>query len=176
MKSITLEELNNKKEQLKTLDERLKKISPIIEDLKNEEKVKKYIELDKEFNSLCYKLGELIKEIKYEEMYLCDHYFVTVAKDRYFDGHRTNTDYIYQCIHCGLTNKYLENSYSYDHIMNKVIRNGGVRSYKSHGYCDVKNIKEIKSIYDKFKSEYPEATDDDIEKHISLVKKMKGGF
>ena len=50
-----------------------------------------------------------------------------------------------------------------------------MHNFKSHGYCDEDKIKELKKIYDKFKSEYPTATDNDIENHISLVKKMRGG-
>ena len=119
-------------------------------------------------------LEKLNEDINYLEMQSCNHYFVIISKGTYFDGHTTQTDYINKCIHCGLTDKYLDGIFPNNCLMNKVIREGGMNNFKSHGYCVEDEIKEVKKIYDRFKNEYKDATDEDIENYIALVRKMKG--
>lgn len=175
MEKITLEKLNQMKEKLEEYKKEASVLNSEIEKAKEESIVLKYIENVNRYNKLSFDIKHLSQEINYYEMHNCNHYFVTISKDSYFDGHRTQVDYIYKCIHCGLTNKYLDDAFLSDCLMNRVINEGILDGFKSHGYHDEEEIKELKSIYDKFKSEYPSATDEDIEKHIALVKKMKGG-
>ena len=174
-----MEKSTQKLNEMKTKLEQYKKevdiLTSEIEKAKEESIVLKYIENVNRYNHLSFGIKNLIEEINYYEMHLCNHYFLTIGKESYFDGHRTQTDYIYKCIHCGLTNKYLDNLFDSDCFMNRVIKEGIPGGFKSHGYYGEEETKEVKSIYDKFKSEYPSATDEDIENHIALVKKMKGG-
>ena len=60
MEPITFEELTKKKEELKVLDESLKTLKPIIDELKEDEKVKSYITFNDVFEKTCNILGNLI--------------------------------------------------------------------------------------------------------------------
>ena len=179
MKVITKEELTKKKEELKVLDENLNTLQHKIDELKDDEKVKEYITLDNEFEKTCNALGKLIEEIKYQDMYHCEHYFVLNEERREWDGHRTEIIPIVTCIHCGLTNKYYEfymnRNFPQYNIVNEVYHNTNCRYEQIHGFYKYSEINDVKKIYDKFKEEYPDATDEDIENHIKLVKKMRGG-
>lgn len=179
MKPITLEELNKKKEELRLLNEKLKTLATIINELKEDEKVKKYIEVDKEFNSVSYALRNLTEEIKYQEMVQCRHYFVITGYNDEFDGHKMDRTIIKTCIHCGLTNRYMDfyNDHNFPNYnkINEVFINAEAYNYEVHDFYDYDEIDNVKKEYDKFKAEYPDATDDIIEEHIKLVKKMKGG-
>ena len=46
---------------------------------------------------------------------------------------------------------------------------------QTYGWASEKELPLLKEIVDKFIDEYPNASNQDIEKHIKLVKKMKGG-
>lgn len=179
MKPITLEELNKKKEKLKLINEKLNTLQPIIKELKDDENVKKYIELSEEFQEACDILVKLIDDVKYQSMYHCNHYFVINRQGSYFDGHRYEKTEVRTCIHCGLTDDYMEHygddNFSRYNIMNEVFINSSAASAPTHGFYDYLEIDSVKKEYDKFKSEYPDATDDVIDEHIKLVKKMKGG-
>ena len=170
-----MENLNEMKLKLESILKENDEKEKLVSQLKCEKIVESYLNESTKLGQLRSCERNLKEQIKRKEMMECNHYFVTIKKDSYFDGHRTQTDYIYKCIHCGLTNKYLDDVFLNDCLMNEVIKEVGMHNFKSHGYCDEDKIKELKNIYDKFKSEYPTATDNDIETHISLVKKMRGG-
>ena len=172
MEKISLEKLNEMKKKLEESKNEVTVLKSEIEKMKQESIVLKYIENVDRYNKLNFSIKNLNEEINYYEMHNCNHYFVIISNGSYFDGHRTQTDY--KCIHCGLTDKYLDDNFLSNCLMNRVIREGGMNNFKSHGYCDEDEIKEVKKIYDKFKSEYQDASDDDIEKHIALIRNMKG--
>lgn len=177
MKPITLEELNKKKEELKLLNEKLKTLEPIITELKEDKKVKKYINLSEEFQIARNILVELIEEIKYQSMYHCQHYFVINHQGSYYDGHRYEKSEVKTCIHCGLTNRYMD-YYRDDNFreyskMNEVFINSGATYATTHGFYDFNEMKEVEEQYKRFKDANPTATDKQIEKHLSLVKEIK---
>lgn len=177
MKPITLEELNKKKEELRLLNEKLKTLEPIITELKEDERVKKYIELIKEFDAACNVFSTLSEEIKFQSMYHCQHYFVINSQGSYYDGHRYEKSEVKTCIHCGLTNRYMDycgNDYfPYYNKMNEVFINSGAAYALTHGFYDFDEIKEAEEQYKRFKDANPTATDKQIEKHLSLVKEIK---
>lgn len=180
MKAITLEELNKKREELIKHQELTESLKPVIEELKQDDKVKRYIDADMEYRKSKNIMDRLMNELKYQEMFYCEHYFVVNEHRSEFDGHRTDRTTIKTCIHCGLTNRYID--FYMDPVfpeyndMNEVFINSGAYSYKTRGFYDYDAISEVKQLYDKFKSEYPNAADEDVEKHIAIVKRIsKGG-
>lgn len=177
MEPITFEELTKKKEELKVLDESLKTLKPIIDELKEDKKVKEYITFNGVFEKTCNTLGNLIKEIKYQKMYYCDHYFVVNEQRSDFDGHRYEKTTIKTCIHCGLTNRYIhlymDSNFPEYNDMNEVFINSGAHNYETHGFYNYSDMEDVKKEYKKFKNDNPTATDKQIEKHLRLVKELK---
>ena len=164
------EKIEMEKELLRVLKEKEIRQNKV-EELKQNELVIKYIDNSSKCNALSLKESYLKNELETQKMLCCNHYFVINDIDTYFDGHKLNSDYIVTCIHCGLTNKYIDDTYKRDCLMNQIIRKGGMSNSKYHGRYDIKELDEIKSMYDKFKDDYPNMDDDEIEKHIALIKK-----
>ena len=108
MEKISLEKLNEMKIKLEESKKEVSILKEEIEKLKEKSIVLKYIENVDRYNKLNFSIKKLNEDINYLEMHSCNHYFVIISKGSYFDGHRTQTDYIYKCIHCSLTDKYLD--------------------------------------------------------------------
>ena len=150
----------------------------LVEKLKENEDVKKYIDAFGKKESLESKERYLKKELLAQKILHCNHYYVLNEAESYFDGHRTDTDYIYTCIHCGLTNRYSDNVYRRDiypySLYNEIIHKYGmyVRG-NAHGEYDYKDLDTLEEIYQKYKGEYKEANDKDCERHIAMVMKMR---
>ncbi len=150
----------------------------IIEELKKDNKVKKYIDACERNNALKIENESIKKDLLTQKILHCNHFYVLNEIDSSFDGHRTDKEYIYTCIHCGLTNKYYNNDYGHDvypySIYNGVIRNHNMWAFGiEHGKYDYKDLDVLEEIYQKYKGEYPEASDEDCERHIKMVMKMR---
>ncbi len=179
MEKITLEELNNRKKELEEEKVRIKELDSIIKVLKSEDIVKKYIDADTKHAQSKNKIESLQEQIKYQNMLHCDHYFVVNDVVSDFDGHRTDRTEIITCIHCGLTNRYMNQYFWHDtsksvQMMNQIFIDYNCYFWPRHGNYSYEEITELKRIYDQFMNEYPKATDEDIEKQMALVKRMKG--
>lgn len=180
MEKITLEELNKRKKELEEEKVRIKELDSIIKVLKSEDIVKKYIDADTKHAQSKNKIESLQEQIKYQNMLHCDHYFVVNDIVSDFDGHRTDRTEIITCIHCGLTNKFMNQYFWKDvsksvQMMNQIFLDNNCYYWPRYGNCSYEEITELKRIYDQFMDEYPKATDEDIENQIALVKKMRGG-
>ena len=180
---MSYEELSDEKyEEMKnTYQSILKKQeenNSLVDELKENELVKRYIDAYQEKEKLESKESYLKKELLIQKILHCSHYYVLNEENSYFDGHRMDTDRVYTCIHCGLTNRYSDNMYRrevYPYSMyNDIIRNHGmwVRG-NSHGKYDYEDLDALEEIYQKYKGEYPQASDKDCERHIAMVMKMK---
>lgn len=173
-----IEEYERMKEQLVSYQTEYNELSPIIEELKKDPNVIKYIETKAKLKSVSSEIKKLSSKITEQEMMYCNHYFVIQRDNGGYDGHRYERDYEVTCIHCGLTNKYMKfygNEFNeYQRKMNHiyVYYNHNTQTY---GWASEKELPLLKEIVDKFIDEYPNASNKDIERHVELVKKMKGG-
>lgn len=95
------EKLINQEEKLL---QQMKENRKIYSELVEEEKVKEYLEV-------CYRLEKIsheLEEIELKKIDSCKHLYVIGYKDRYYDGHRWETDEYLYCIKCGLNSIYTE--------------------------------------------------------------------
>ncbi len=180
MEKVSIKELTKMKNELVELEKIIGGFKDNVEELKKNDLVKSSIDADHEYKKNLSEIKFLKKEIPYHTMLNCDHYFVINEVKSEFDGHRTDTTYIVTCVKCGLTNKHINGNYNpyFDFNepylkMNEIYKSSGCRVV--HGYCDYDELDFYKEEYDKFKKSYPNASDDDVEKHIALVKEMKEG-
>lgn len=179
MQKITSEELNKKKKELQKIQENIEELTLVIDSLKQEDVVKRYVDANEKYIESKNKIEDLQEQIKYQNMLHCNHYFVINDVERDYDGHPTGL-YTVTCIHCGLTNKFMDQYNSTlatkeQEIMNEIFINNNCYHWNKHGKYSYQELSEIKKIYDKFTDEYPNAKDNDVEKYIALVKKMRGG-
>lgn len=175
--------LENFEKEKREYEEILKEIDKTNEEMRRlseNEVVKQYIEAFQKNSTLKSNEEKLKKDLIVQTMYNCDHYFVITKIESIFDGHRTDTYKIIKCIHCGLTNAYLDNPYASfpKDVMNQIFMSS-ISSMSSvgevcHGRYSDNDIPSLKQSYDAIKKQYPNATDYDIEKQIKLIKKMTG--
>ena len=171
------EELMKEKMLLDELQETIKKLGSVIENMKQSEVIKQYLDIKKEYEDITEKINFLNQDLKEQEFLNCYHYFVVNKKERDEDDHVHCT---VTCIHCGLTNQYMEWSDEIlspqQRMMNHLFIEYQLNYfYPSHGTYSKEEIPVLKEIYDNFKKEYPNTTDEDAEKHIAYVKNLKGG-
>lgn len=172
-------ELLKLKEKLLHLEESIEKLQKNLEELKKNDFVMSYIYTKHEYESNLKQAEDLREKILYQELLICDHYFVINDVKSDFDGHRTDRTNIMTCIKCGITNSFFnyydEDLSSKEKIMKEIFNGNNCYWWPKHGYYSYDEIPMLKDIYEKFVKEYPDATDLDVEKHIEFVKKMKGG-
>ena len=149
----------------------------ILDKLKENEMVRKYADVFNEKTKLEEEQEDFKRDLAFQRMMHCNHYYVRNYVDSFYDGHRTETNTIVTCIHCGLTNKFVESGimddvFPYDQ-MSEIVRGDGMRYNGYHGDYSESQVDEVKKIYDNYKDEYPKATDKDCERHIKMVMKMR---
>ncbi len=161
-------------EQLENVLKQISEKESEIDTLKQNENVIKYLDSLSQLDNLNLNRRELqIKKIEN-----CNHYFVINAVDDGWDGHRCNYSNIATCIHCGLTNRFDEETmkwkgFPYD-IMSNLIRSGAMaNSNQYHGYYDFDDLNELKELYDDFREHNRDMSDKQIERQIAKVKKQK---
>ena len=172
------EKYDEMKESYKKVLKSIEENNSLIDELKTDDKVKQYIDAYQKKEKLEAIQSSLKKNLLIQKILHCNHYYVLNEVDTYFDGHRTDSDYIYTCIHCGLTNRYTDNNYMRDDypysLYNGIIREHGMWvKGNAHGKFDYKDLDDLEEIYQKYKGEYPEATDKDCERHIAMIMKMR---
>ncbi|MBQ9013978.1 MAG: hypothetical protein IJ094_10600 [Bacilli bacterium] len=172
------EEFQDMKNEYDETFDKIPELEELVKKLEKDEVVKKYIEASTEKNRLQNVQKHLKKQLLIQKILHCNHYFVINETKREFDGHRTDSYNIYTCIHCGYTNKQFSNYYANDeiypyNIYYNIMKNTRWMSGIFHGRYDYKDVNELEEIYQKYKGEYPEATDEDCERHIAMVMKMR---
>lgn len=180
MKKVTKEELSMMKAELEKLQRSIEKQEKTLEELKQNDYVISFIYANHEYQNSLTRINTLKEEIPHQEMLNCEHFFVQNKYNSYFDGNRSVKWNFVTCIKCGLTNKYLFNCYGEPNItddeeqimMNEIFNESEGTIY---GCCDYDELDFYKDEYEKFKNEYPTATNDDTYEHIKLIKKMKEG-
>ena len=163
-----IDEYERMKRELESYQNKFNELSPRIEELKKDEKVIKYIELNEKLINTNHKIKKLISEISEQDMIHCNHYFVIQRDNGGYDGHRYERDLEVTCVHCGLTNKYMNfygNEFNeYQRKMNFIYVNYNYNA-NTYGWFSEEELPVLKEIIDKFIDEYPEASYKDVEKH-----------
>lgn len=100
-------ELKEIKEKKETLEKQIKDNDAVIQELLENEKVKKYISISEDNEKLKDSLKKLLLELACREIMECNHIFVKteVVSDR-SDRDRVTRTNVYHCLKCGLTNEY----------------------------------------------------------------------
>ena len=101
------EKLERTKKECDSLELLIKKSDELLEELLQDEKVKRYLEVSKDNAELKNKLSNLLLELACAEIRECNHVFVKtdVVYDR-SDRDRVTRRNVYHCLKCGLTNEY----------------------------------------------------------------------
>lgn len=101
------EKLERTKKECDSLELLIKKSDELLEELLQDEKVKRYLEVSKDNDELKNKLSNLLLELACAEIRECNHVFVKtdVVYDR-SDRDRVIRKNVYHCLKCGLTNEY----------------------------------------------------------------------
>ena len=101
------EKLERTKIECDSLELLIKKSDELLEELLQDEKVKRYLEVSKDNAELKNKLSNLLLELACAEIRECNHVFVKtdVVYDR-SDRDRVIRNNVYHCLKCGLTNEY----------------------------------------------------------------------
>lgn len=101
------EKLESMREECDSLELLIKKSDELLEELLQDEKVRKYLEVSKDNAELKNKLSNLLLELACAEIRECNHVFVKtdVVYDR-SDRDRVIRKNVYHCLKCGLTNEY----------------------------------------------------------------------
>lgn len=173
-----IEEYERMKEELVSYQTESNELLPVIDELKKDPNVIKFIEINTRLKCVNSEIKRLSSKISEQDMMYCNHYFVIQRDNGGYDGHRYERDYEVTCIHCGLTNKYMNfygNEFNeYQRKMNHIYVHYN-HNAQTYGWASEKELPVLKEIVDKFTDEYPDASNKDIENHVELVKKMKGG-
>ena len=169
--------LKEKQSSYNKLVKRQDEVNSLIESLKDNEAVKQYLLLKKERKEILPREKELKKEIDDLKISLCEqeygsHFFVSNKKMK--DNKYPNCTMV-TCIHCGLRRNiedYIIRTYDSEYTAWVLEERLDIAL---RGVYKDSEIKSVKNIYDETKTNYPNASDDEISEHIKIVKKMKGG-
>lgn len=153
--------------------ERIKKehteINDKLKELKENEFVKKYIELNSRRIELEIDFKRLSFEHEVQKLESCNHIFINGHVSRYFDGHRYCTDEYKYCVKCGLDSKYLEEDERFltelQREMIYIYRRNNKGIYWDHE-CDPKVASEI---FKKIKTSFPEAPDKELLEYFKVA-------
>ena len=152
-----------------------KEIIEQINDLEEDETVKKYIELHSKNKELETQQKDLYKQIKVGEYSSCNHIWVHVLHD--YDSLEGRSYDYHGCIKCGLDNSvlFLKQNYGsanflafdqrimYDYITSDYPYNSGISADLS---CD---FDLAKAYYAKIKEIHPDADDETIVKYLRVA-------
>ena len=139
-----------------------------IKELKNNEIVKKYLELEKENDNLYYRQINLYGKLKREEYDNCNH--VLVYSKVEYDSFEGRSYKYCGCIKCGLDNSVLaeerdwlpyERKIMYDYLRKKYLK-----GIKTDILCD---INLATSIYSKIKESHPDIDDETAIKYFEVA-------
>ena len=95
------------KKERDSLEHAIRENDELLEELLQDEKVRKYLEVSKDNDELKTKLSNMLLELACKEIMECKHVFVKteVVCDR-SDRDRVIRKGVYHCLKCGLTNEY----------------------------------------------------------------------
>lgn len=145
-----------------------------INDLGNDEIVKKYLALCNQDNSLSIQQKNLYSQMKTEEYSLCDHIWVNILQ--YYDHSEGRFYHYHGCIKCGLDQSVfllMENTNDPkwltpdQRIMYDFMRYHSYNSdVNTHLFCD---LNLAKAIYSKLKEVHPNIDDETAVKYLSVA-------
>lgn len=143
-----------------------------LNELKNNEKVKKYLESLNKQKILEDKCKNLYKKMKFEEYSSCNHILVKISHD--FDDIEGRSYDYYGCIKCGLNDAFEKMQYPNNwlpfeqRVMSDFIKENtlaGIRGKYVQELCDLDLAQEL---YNNIKKEFPDL---DEEKTIECFEK-----
>lgn len=160
------------KANLENLKNEYLEIVKELEPLKENEIVKRFIELSNKESNIKYQLKRLPLDIEVEKMKSCNHLFIIGHRDSYFDGHKSVTDTYPYCVKCGLDAKYIDrDTFSYEFLtplqkqMIYIYRNGCKGIYWKH-YCKPIIATQI---YRDLRKGLPNLSDEELFEHFKVA-------
>lgn len=159
------------KERLENLKNEYLEIVKELEPLRENEIVKRFIELSNKESNIKYQLKRLSLEIEREKIKSCNHLFIIGYEDSYFDGHKMVTDRYPYCVKCGLDSKFIDqDTFRYklltplEQEMANLYRTHGNGTYWRH-YCDPTIARKI---YSDLKNALPNLSDEELLEHFKV--------
>jgi len=160
------------KERLENLKNEYLEIVKELEPLRENETVKRFIELSNKESNIKYNLKRLSLDVEVEKMKLCNHLFIIGHRDSYFDGHKSVTDTYPYCVKCGLDAKYIDRD-TFNYKFLKPLEQEMANVYRSHGngtywrhYC---NPTIARKIYSELKNGLPNLSDEELFEHFKVA-------
>lgn len=162
------------KERYEEIVSERKKLIAKINELANDDKVKKYFELCRQNDSLATQQKDLYKRIRIEEYSYCNHIWVTTLHD--YDSIEGRSYNYCGCMKCGLDQRVfhlMENCHKLDYLTleQQIMYNFMYgSSYKSG--IDTKVLCDLdlaKAIYAKIKEVYPDIDDEMARKYFEIA-------
>ena len=155
--------------ELERIENEHNEIIDEIKHLKENELVKRYIELNNRRINLELEFKDLSFKYEVQKLESCNHIFINGHVSRYFDGHRYCTDEYKYCIKCGLDSKYLEQDETFltklQREMIYIYRRNNKGIYWNHE-CDTKIATEI---FQKIQKAFPEASDKELLEYFKVA-------
>lgn len=160
------------KERLENLKKEQSEVETELIQLRENELIKRYIELCNKESSITYKFKKMSLDIDTEIMKSCNHLFIIGHRDSYFDGHKSVTDTYPYCVKCGLDAKYIDrDTFSYEFLtplqkqMINIYRNGCKGIYWKH-YCKPIIATQI---YRDLRKGLPNLSDEELFEHFKVA-------
>lgn len=140
-----------------------------MQSLKENEIVKRYLELISNNEKLIEKQKKIYAEMKKNEYKNCEHIYITsrIVRDRY-EG---RSERYYGCIKCGLNESVLLSNGQYLSLENKIIYDFIKNNNMRHGVrlnvvCD---LNLARAIYSRIKEKYPDINDKTAIKYFEIA-------
>jgi len=159
------------KERLENLKNEYLEIVKELEPLRENETVKRFIELSNKESNIKYNLKRLSLDVEVEKMKSCNHLFIIGHRDSYFDGHKSVTDTYPYCVKCGLDAKYIDRD-TFNYKFLKPLEQEMANVYRSHGngtywkhYCEPTIARKI---YSELKNGLPNLSDEELLEHFKV--------
>ena len=163
--------MHNINEEYRIVSEEMDKVNNQLYVLKKDQKVQKYIELERRNKELRYKQLVLYRQTKYEEYKNCHHIYVTSQiKNDNLKGRQSRG---YTCIKCGLKRPVLysdKETLTYnEQIMYDYLKNN-FETNEFDIYTDYVCNKDLaRAIYCKIKEHNPDIDDSLVKKYFEIA-------
>ena len=170
--------MQNLNEKYQNALEQKENVLKEIQEMQEQEAVKKYMELQKQKNSLVEQCNDLYRKIKMEEYESCQHILIKDPVEVGRVGRYFGQPY-FGCIKCGLTSKVLDlnlsreklNSYPqihamYDYLNKNHAMLNHLKGIKTNIDCD---IDLARAIYARIKNAHPTIDDETAIKYLKIA-------
>lgn len=149
-----------------------------INDLKNNDIIKKYFDLCNQNNELVSQQRDLYKQIKISEYSSCNHIWVNTLQDH--DRYEGRSYNYYGCIKCGLDQRVFQLAEQYPDLNWLTFEQRIMYDFMKGRFCFRKSEDKIlcdldlaKEIYKKIKEKNPNIDDKTVEKYLKIELKNK---